>query len=81
MEILGNAEHKILFGDVLEGLNNVEDESVDLIFADPPYNIGKNFNGLKDKWNTDDEYLSWCYKWIDLCIKKLKPNGSFYVMT
>ncbi len=49
MEILGNAEHKILFGDVLEALNNVEDESVDLIFADPPYNIGKNFNGLKDK--------------------------------
>ena len=81
MKILGNAEHKILFGDVLEALNNIEDESVDLIFADPPYNIGKNFGGLKDKWNTDDEYLSWCYKWIDLCIKKLKPNGSFYVMT
>lgn len=75
-------DDKIFFGDVMEVLEKyIEDESIDLIFADPPYNIGKNFNGFKDKWKTDNDYLSWCYKWIDLCIKKLKPTGSFYVMT
>ncbi len=59
----------------------VPDHSVDLIFADPPYNIGKNFNGHIEKWDTEEEYLNWCYQWLDLCLKKLKPAGSFYVMT
>lgn len=61
--------------------NEIEDNSVDLIFADPPYNIGKNFAGCKDKWSTDEAYLDWCYKWLELCVKKLKDNGSLYVMT
>lgn len=62
-------------------LNEVEEDSIDLIFADPPYNIGKNFNGTPDKWEKDEDYLNWSYEWLELCIKKLKPNGSFYVMT
>jgi site-specific DNA-methyltransferase (adenine-specific) len=75
-------EHLIYQGDAIEILQNeIQDSSVDLIFVDPPYNIGKNFNGLKDKWVTDDDYLNWCYKWIDLCLNKLKPKGSFYIMT
>ena len=78
---LGNDEHKILLGDALLALNEIEDNSIDLIFADPPYNIGKNFNGKLDKWEKDEDYLNWCYEWLDLCIKKLKPTGSFYVMT
>ncbi|PIY30506.1 MAG: adenine-specific DNA-methyltransferase, partial [Bacteroidetes bacterium CG_4_10_14_3_um_filter_42_6] len=69
-------------GDAIEILENeIRDSSIDLIFVDPPYNIGKDFNGLKDKWVTDELYLDWCYKWIALCLKKLKPTGSFYVMT
>ncbi len=52
-----------------------------MIFADPPYNIGKDFNGNKDKWPSDESYLEWCYQWLDLCLKKLKSTGSFYVMT
>jgi len=82
MEIFGTENHKIIHGDALEALRTeVEDESIDLFFADPPYNIGKNFNGHIEKWATEEAYLEWCYKWLDLCIKKLKPNGSFYVMT
>ena len=81
MEILGNDKHKIIFGDAMEALKMLPDNSVDLIFADPPYNIGKNFNGKIEKWDTEESYLNWCYEWLDLCIKKLKPNGSFYVMT
>ena len=62
-------------------LEEIEDNSIDLIFADPPYNIGKNFAGCLDKWETDELYLDWCYRWLTLCVKKLKQNGSFYVMT
>lgn len=74
--------HFIYNGDVIDILNTkIEDNSIDLIFIDPPYNIGKNFNGLIDKWETDEAYLNWCYEWIDLCLKKLKDTGSFYIMT
>lgn len=81
MEALGNEQHRIIHGDALEALKTLPDNSVDLIFADPPYNIGKNFNGHIEKWETEEAYLAWCYEWLDLCIQKLKPNGSFYVMT
>lgn len=81
MNIIENEQHKIIHGDVMEAMQMLPDNSVDLIFSDPPYNIGKNFNGHIEKWKTEDAYLNWCYKWIDLCIKKLKTNGSFYVMT
>jgi len=74
--------HIIYNGDAIQVLESkIEDKSIDLIFVDPPYNIGKDFNGRKDKWDTDQKYLDWCYQWIDLCLRKLKDNGSFYVMT
>ena len=81
MEIFERENHKIIHGDALEVLKDLPDGSVDLIFADPPYNIGKNFNGTIEKWKTEKEYLNWCYQWLDMCIDKLKPSGSFYVMT
>jgi len=77
-----HANHLIIQGDAIQILEDeILDSSVDLIFVDPPYNIGKDFNGFKDKWETDELYLEWCYKWIDLCLNKLKPYGSFYLMT
>jgi adenine-specific DNA-methyltransferase len=81
MEIFANEKHKIIHGDACQALLEIPNDSVDLIFADPPYNIGKNFNGHMDKWASEKEYLKWCYQWLDLCIEKLKANGSFYVMT
>lgn len=74
--------HTIIWGDAIQSLNLfVPDHSIDLIFIDPPYNIGKNFNGSKDKWSSDEAYLSWSYSWLDICLHKLKKNGSLYVMT
>jgi len=81
MEFFEKDGHKVIWGDAIEALkNHVEDRSIDLIFVDPPYNIGKNFNGRKDKWSSDEDYLQWCYKWIDLCLRKLKRNGGIYLM-
>lgn len=83
MKIYNIDEHKIIQGDIIEVLKSKEipNESVDLIFADPPYNIGKNFSGSKDKWASDIEYINWCKRWLNLAIKKLKPQGSLYIMT
>jgi site-specific DNA-methyltransferase (adenine-specific) len=82
MKIFEKEDHRIMWGDVLDILTReVPDRSIDLIFADPPYNIGKNFIDLPDKWGSDESYLEWCYKWLEFCIKKLKSNGSMYVMT
>lgn len=68
-------------GDCFDCLLDIADESVDLIFVDPPYNIGKKFGNFMDVWSSDTDYATWCYQWLELCIKKLKPNGSLYVMT
>ncbi|MEZ2280365.1 MAG: hypothetical protein ACBR12_26025 [Microcoleus sp.] len=58
MKIFELDEHKLILGDVLEVLSNeIKDNSIDLIFADPPYNIGKNFDGFKDKWESESDYL------------------------
>ncbi len=81
MEQFEKDGHKIIFGDAIEALKKIPNGTIDLIFIDPPYNIGKNFSGLKDKWVSDNDYLNWCYTWIDLCIDKLKSNGSMYIMT
>lgn len=82
MRLFEKNGHAIIWGDAIEALSSeIPNGSVDLIFADPPYNIGKIFNGRKDRWPSDEAYLSWCYEWLNLCIAKLKPHGSFYVMT
>ncbi len=82
MKVFEKNGHVVVWGDTLEAMKSlVPDRSIDLIFADPPYNIGKNFNGKRDKWPSDEAYIAWCNEWLDLCLLKLKDNGSFYVMT
>jgi len=74
-----NEEHTIHQGDVLEKLKLMPDGSVDLIFADPPYNIGKDFDGLVENWSTES-FLTWAYEWIEECYRVLSPSGTFYLM-
>ncbi|MCP2730729.1 adenine-specific DNA-methyltransferase [Symplocastrum sp. BBK-W-15] len=74
--------HRIFHGDALDILpSEISSESVDLIFLDPPYNIGKIFANFYDKWESEAEYVKWAYKLLDECLRILKPNGSLYVMT
>lgn len=69
-------------GDACRALKqSIPDRSVDLIFADPPYNIGKQFGQFHDRWPSDEAYAAWCYQWLDLCLAKLKDSGSFYLMS
>ncbi|SIN88553.1 site-specific DNA-methyltransferase (adenine-specific) [Singulisphaera sp. GP187] len=72
----------IYHGDCLNVMrDSIPDGQVDLVFADPPYNLGKQFGASEDKWPSDDAYATWCYSWLQLCLSKLKPTGSLYVMT
>lgn len=72
---------KIIWGDAIAALeNHIPDGSIDLIFADPPYNIGKKFNGKQPQWQSEAEYLKWCDRWLELATRKLKNSGSIYVM-
>ena len=72
--------HVVYWGDCLRVLPELPDGTVDLIFADPPYNIGKKFGDFTDQWPSDDAYAEWCKLWLDLCLSKLSSTGSMYVM-
>ena len=65
-------------GDCVELLGQVAPESIDLIFADPPFNIGYKYDIYEDR-REEDDYLSWCRKWIDGIYKALKKDGTFWL--
>ncbi|CAA7614994.1 adenine-specific DNA-methyltransferase [Magnetospirillum sp. UT-4] len=71
--------HCIVHDDALSALGRVETGSVDLIFVDPPYNIGKDFDGIHDRID-EVEYFEWCWRWLEECCRVLKPTGTFYLM-
>lgn len=74
--------HSLFLGDALLVLDEaISDASVDLVFADPPYNIGKRFGELRDRWESDEAYTEWCVTWLDLCVRKLKASGTLYLMS
>lgn len=70
----------VICNDCIETLKCMKDKTVDLIFADPPYNLGKDFGNSSDSWNDRQAYLQWCYAWIDECFRVLKDDGTFYLM-
>ncbi len=80
-EEIHNHNSMAICGDCLQVLAQMKERSVDLIFADAPYNIGKNFGNNQDRWDTKEEYLLWCETWIDACMRVLKDEGTMYFMT
>jgi site-specific DNA-methyltransferase (adenine-specific) len=72
--------HGVLFqANCLQVLESMRPETIDTVFADPPFNIGKDYkNGFNDKINSE-EYFSWCKQWIFECSRILKPGGAFFL--
>lgn len=64
--------------DCIQGMKKLEQDSVDIIICDPPYNIGKDFGNNSDKQEMSD-YFKWCDEWIAECIRILKPKGTLYI--
>jgi site-specific DNA-methyltransferase (adenine-specific) len=66
-------------GDALEVLREYPDNSIDLVFADPPYNLDKTYNIYEDE-QEQEAYLAWCNAWLQEYIRILKPTGSLYLL-
>lgn len=65
--------------DCLTILPSLPAESVDCVFADPPFNLGKMYGAKVDDRLAEDEYLIWCYRWLDELVRVLAPGGSLFV--
>jgi site-specific DNA-methyltransferase (adenine-specific) len=70
--------NQIIQGDSIQLLNQGPEGWVDLVFADPPFNIGYLYHGYNDKRNTAD-YLKFSKEWMAAVHRALKPTGSFYL--
>lgn len=64
--------------DCLAGLAGLEAGIVDLAFADPPFNIGYEYDVYDDR-REQDEYLQWCSQWIEQVVRVLKDDGTFWL--
>ena len=65
-------------GDCIQLLEQLKKGSVDLVFADPPFNIGYDYDVYDDQRQADD-YLKWCRKWIKGVHRALKDDGTFWL--
>ena len=85
--------NKIIKGDCIENLKKLPDESVDLIFADPPYFMqtegelhrtnGAKFQGVEDEWDKFSDYREYddfCTAWLKECKRVMKKNSSIWVI-
>ncbi len=71
-------ENEVYLGDCMELMNKMKLNSVDLIFADPPFNIGIKYDKYEDNLSYK-EYYNWSVKWIEQTFKILKEWGSIYI--
>ena len=69
---------EILQGEAIEKLKELANESVDLVIADPPYNLNKNYGNKSDS-KSFDEYINFTKEWTKEAIRILKPTGTIYV--
>ncbi len=78
-------QSRIITGDVVETLKNQPfDLKFDVVIADPPYNIGKDFGDNNDSLPINDnlpidDYVGWCLRWLEQCFRLLADNGLVYV--
>jgi len=75
---LGLPQNQVFSKDCLRGLKQVDTGSVDLAFADPPFNIGYDYDVYHDRLEKD-RYLAWSRDWTAEVVRVLKPDGTFWL--
>ncbi|NOZ72240.1 MAG: site-specific DNA-methyltransferase [Chloroflexi bacterium] len=70
---------KLYQADCLNVLPALESRSIDCIFADPPFNLGKDYGQGIDDERSDADYLTWCFQWLEELVRVLKPGGSLFL--
>lgn len=74
----GSWRNCVFCEDALAGLARIPDGAIDLLIADPPYGLGKDYGNDSDKLESV-QYLQWMEQWIDAALPKLKANASLYI--
>ncbi len=77
--ILQTAHGRLFEGNCLPVLTAIADATVDLAFADPPFNLNKDYSSKIEDSLPDAEYLTWCREWLTQLIRTLKPGGSLFL--
>ena len=72
-------ENTIIHGDAFEVLNTLPNGFVDLLIADPPYNLSKVYGSKSFKKMNDEEYTSFTHRWLEAIRHTLKPNATVYI--
>ena len=65
--------------DCMDVLPEIESGTVDTVFADPPFNLNKNYGKRTSDSYPEREYMEWCYRWIGECVRVLRPGGSIFL--
>lgn len=78
-EVFSTDLGKVFQGDCLDVLKTIENDSVDLVFADPPFNLDKLYPSKMDDNLREEEYLAWTEKWLKECVRVLKHGGSMFI--
>jgi len=66
-------------GDCISVMSRINSGSVDLVFADPPFNLGKIYGKHYDDSRAEAEYIAWSKEWIAECVRVLAPGGAFFL--
>lgn len=69
---------QLYVGDCIEGMQRLPAGSIDLVFADPPFNIDYKYDVYEDRKSAED-YLAWCKRWGSEMIRVLRPDGTFWL--
>jgi site-specific DNA-methyltransferase (adenine-specific) len=69
---------QVILGDCLEKLAEIPDNTIDVCFADPPFNLDKKYTSYRDQRSLDS-YLEWCEQWLVQLVRVTKPTGSILV--
>ena len=70
---------KLYEADCLSILPRIPSGCVDLVFADPPFNLGKDYNSKFNDAVPEQNYISWCEKWLDELVRVLRPGGALFL--
>lgn len=73
-----NIIDRVIVGDCIEGMREMPDACVDLIIADPPYNLDKDFGAWKET-EQKDRWLPWSRQWLAECDRVMKPGASIFI--
>lgn len=77
--ILQTSLGRLFEADSIKFLSTLDAESVDLAFADPPFNLGKKYSSKINDARATKDYLAWCQQWLDEMVRVLKPGGALFL--